>query len=354
MRDVGRARGVRGSPVQGRSDTAAYCSAAWLPAYFLLAYRRQGRTRARSVGAILLPFVLILTLAFGLFLWYDNTLGHGPDVAAFVDYARAYGAGFGSLPLDAAGAMWILLFPLALLVAAMLKQASIESNDLPPLVAAFALVWITSTYFFGRSHPNNVLNLSAISCMGVFIALRHGLQQAVFARIAIAPFLTILLLASFGGEAYPLRHLVDAPPTHISDVAAEFPRVDGSLAKLMKKADVRPGDPLVYVANRNESTAMPLWSLPKNAGRQVSENPPWIPAVPFDEIDLLPPTVRSKYFSRYIARARLSGWLVEANDTLPNDQWLREQLAGSYRVTRQYDNNSWRVTWYEYAGSSAS
>jgi hypothetical protein len=122
------------------------------------------------VTAFIFPVIMfILYNSFGFLQRYHLL----PDWRGYYEYATAYTGGFGAIPIDPAGNVWMpFLVFCSLLVAGLYTfKRGVKDPHLPAIVAALAGIWAVSSYFVSRSHPNNIINLTPVYCMAVAIAL---------------------------------------------------------------------------------------------------------------------------------------------------------------------------------------
>ena len=357
-------------------ESALYCSIIWLPAFAWLAHDRVWRLptskRWRQLGIwILLPLGAMLLSILGLELIYAIGTGRGPDFYAYFEYALAYQNGFGAYPLDPGGTVWVLLLIIGMLVAALVDAA--RSRRSGPFAAAFtaaAAVWITSSYFVGRAHPNNVMNLAPIFFAAIFVVFHiwrrsgpAGRPIVGLIRLVAAPILIVLVVASFANQT-ALGELV-GPGVHdgmtdVSALVANATDIDPALQSALNAAGVQPSDPIVYIPTGSvvsgplgtgyPGSVMPAWTPASNPSIAVRDSPAWLPLNPTTEILVLPLARRDLYIDRFVTQYHLSGWLVESADSGMDASWLTADLAKHYQVTRTFKSGVWTVSWYQYQG----
>src|SRR5262249_39452246 len=162
------------------SESATYCTAAWLPAFGVLLWRRArvhlgpaGRRVLWVLRWLCLPPILLSTAAAVVGIYYHTALGHGPDWGAFLEYALAFRSGFYALPIDPDGLVWLLLAALAafatLCVYALRRD--VGPGVLGLAVGVWGAFWASASYFVSRSHENNATNLSCTLGLGAALAL---------------------------------------------------------------------------------------------------------------------------------------------------------------------------------------
>jgi hypothetical protein len=345
------------------AESAAYCAATWLPAYAiaLWADSRSGaggwraKRRAHLVAAVLLPFAMLASAVGMVAVVYSVLLGHLPDWGAFVEYSMAFVSGFGQVPLDNNGpvlALLLILFLLSATVVVFLRQG-LTHPGLPPAIGAWGSLWAMTSYFVGRSHPNNATNLATISIASLSVSLyllgRHRVQGvwARYIRIAAVPVMTVLLVATFG-NADQIRLYVASFWSPRTNMESLLPAMDRALVSLLDEAGVRGSDPIVFVSG----FMPPAW--PPRASEERSITRSWSPTYPFTLLDPLPLERRRVYVSRFTEHLRLGGWLIESiplTAYASRQAWFVEEIRLTHRATAVFEGGGYRLTRFEYVGN---
>jgi small basic protein len=344
------------------AESAIYSTFVWLPGYFLAVVaecwgqpdkRRRYLTIARLAA---LPAVFLAAALAIVFVVYQVGLGHGPDLQAFYEYGLTYQAGFGSYPLDPGGPGWVLFVAyvatLVTLAWKVRKQPAVASVV---LVAAAALIYATSSYFVGRSHPNNVWNLAPEVCIALAVTLTLAGRDwrtdpiPILLRLASAPILIMLLTGTLGEQAAVVDY-VSRPQLPLGRIDAGLPPTDPSLQTLLD-AHVRAGDRMVYVCDRDYQVD-PLLSPHLYANtEQPNGASVWLPLVPFGAVKILTPTRRVAYLERFIARHPEGGWLIECIGA--ESEWVRQEIEAHFTPGPSYSNADYRVTLWRLVNGSA-
>lgn len=326
------------------SESAVYSSATWLPAYALLTWRQPIRARIRWLSV---PPLLALAAVAMVTVYYWLRLGHGPDWYMFVEASAAIQGGVMALPIDPRGAVAVLILVGWLVATA--AGAIVRSHDLPataPLCAAFGLLWATSSYFVGRSHDINVVNLLPGCCLAAAVALRERPGDAPVRVAAGALFAGVLLLALHEPSGwYPRGPLAQR---WALGVEAQRPVLRAGQLELMRRAGIEQGVPLVFYS-RN---VLEAW--PREQGRRAPDVP-WLPVVPFTELVPVNESRRTLYIDRFVNRTREGGWLIEDTSTPKFDgggPWFFAALARHFAPGRPVQVGSWRATRYSYVAGT--
>ncbi|HEX8143156.1 MAG TPA: hypothetical protein VF553_11215 [Pyrinomonadaceae bacterium] len=349
------------------AESAVYCSAIWLPSFALLAWRETAKmesagmslkTRLRATARrLLLPPALLLSVVLLITAFYFLRLGHGPDWYSFIEYAQAYRGGFATIPIDLNGGVWVLVivFCAFMTVAVYFMREDTESAALPLIIGAAGGLWATSSYFVSRSHPNNVHNLGAIFCGAMGLALylllsreRRDEWWAMLVKASLVPLLTIVLVSVFANKG-AVTELLFAQQASYVQIERLIPISDPGLDNLLNSAEIKPDAPLVYVGP-NEVLILSAWTFVQGDQREVlTTYKSWLP-VPVYSLGPLPEERRKVYMSRFASRIGAGGWLIEHKRPEPLFPWFSEYLKLHYTPGRTFENDAWRLTWYDYKG----
>ena len=347
-------------------ESAVYCSLTWLPAFALLVWRKATamgagetsfKTRLRaSARWLLLPLALLLAAVVLISAFYLLRLGHVPDLYSFVEYARVYSGGFMALPINVGGEVGVLIvvFCAFATTAAYFLREGLESAALPLILGAGGGFWATASYFVSRSHPNNLHNLSAIFCgvIGIVLYLlareRKNELWATLVRSSFVPVLTITLVAIFANKGALLDY-INAPQDSYTKIERLIPVSDPELDNLLNAAQVKPDDPMVYVG-QSDLLIFSGWTYAQDGRREVlTTYRSWLP-IPLYSFVPLNDQRRKVYLTRFAERTRLGGWLIEHKNEQPIFPWLSEYLQLHYTPGRTFENENWKLTWYDYKG----
>ncbi len=335
------------------AESAIYSTFVWLPGYFLMVVAERWsqpdiRRRILSIGLLSAVPALFLAAALAtVFVVYQVGLGHGPDLQSFYEFGLTYQGGFGAYPIDPGGPGWVLFLifvaTLVTLVWNARKQPAVASVV---LIATAALIYSTSSYFVGRSHPNNVWNLAPEVCIALAVTLalagRHLRADPVPAllRLVAAPVLIILLFGALGNRS-ALVDWVTRPQRDIAHIDTALPGTNPSLQALLD-AHVHPGDRIAFLAVDTDPVISPHLYTDTV---QPNGAPLWLPLVPFAEIDLLPPARKVTYLERFIARHPEGGWLIERTGSQQGD-WVIQVIEVHFTPGPTYSNANFQLTFW--------
>ena len=338
------------------AESAIYSMFVWLPGYFLMVVADRWaepniRRRLFAIAWLAIVPVLFLLLAVAIvFAVYQIGLGHRPDLLGYYEFGLVYQGGFGAYPTTAGGPGWVLFLafaaPLVALVWNARKQSAAASIV---LVATAALVYATSSYFVGRSHPNAVWNLAPEVCIAFAVTLRLANSKMRagplpdLLKMVVAPILIILLVGSLGSRA-ALQEWVTSPQQDIAHMETALPAIDPSLADLLR-AHVQPGDDVAYLGDGTDP-------LMFSSGPMPDGYPLWLPLDPWAAVNLLPPARRALYLERFIAQDPEGGWLIERTGSQPREQWVRQVIEAHFIAEQTYSSSTYRLTFWQPNGAS--
>ncbi len=343
------------------AESAIYSTFVWLPGYFLMVVAErwdQPDIRRRILNIAVLsaaPALLLAAVLAAVFIVYQVGFGHGPDLKSYYEFGLVYQGGFGSYPIDPGGPGWVLfLVYVATLVTLMWNARKQPAAASVVLVATAALVYATSSYFVGRSHPNAVWNLAPEACIALAVTMaladrvmRSGDPLPGVLRLVAAPILVIFVFGAMADRA-ALTDWVTRPQRDITNIDTALPGTDPNLLALLD-AYVHPGDRVAYLA-ADANPALSPHLFPDV--EQPNGAPLWLPLVPFTAINLLAPARRTTYLERFIAQHPGGGWLIERTGPQPDEEWVREVVRAHYTAGPTYSNAAFQLTFWQPAAGS--
>jgi hypothetical protein len=340
-------------------ESAAYSAATWLPAYTLIVWPRAATAETLPRRALLLVTWLLIPPALlagaigAIHAYYVRHIGHGPDWTAFVEYVLVFRH---SLPIDTDGPVWLLVLLLCALSMLALPHVrrGLTDPSVPLLCGAWGLAWATASYFVARGAEINARNLAPLFCTSIGVALslptrgRNGDGYDALARTSLVPALVVFLTLAFGNRAGLADYTSPLHSGYTSHPEDLLPRIDSSLAGLLDEAGIKRSDPIVFY----DTNLLPVWPVadgkPTNG---LEATHAWLPTHPFALMMHMPPDRAQLYLSRFMARDRAGGWLIEPKDVdireaLGGGQWFYHELERTHARTVSFDNARWRVTWF--------
>lgn len=339
-------------------ESAAYVTAVWLPAAALLAMPsldgapgRVARIRALLTGIgrslALTGFLFALALAF-IAVCYRFILGHAPIWSSYWEYAAAFSNGFGVLPIEPQGGVWVLVMLHTALLAAIVSLDLHRQRSAVALIwAAWGALWAVSTYFVSRSHINNIINLSPVLLMIVGVlghAVRAAAPQSLvrpWLWLCVPPYVGAMLWLvltnpaalqqQLGGYAVEPQaaHLLPGMPEEVTELVA-----------LCQQTQPGPYSIIDQASYHMEKSG----AFPDHTGwLPLGSNPLYAPL----------PLERRHYYLDALARGR-PGWLLFPLETDNREiAWIFEFVGTRYTARHTLDHDGWRA-WYLVPRSDAS
>jgi len=341
-------------------EAAVYCSAIWIPAYWIAVLqrfvrdKRADRTSSRAVWRLLSfvasPFVVLAALVVAVSTVYRVLLGHFPDWMGYFEYAVLYGGGFRALPVDPTGSVWflfVIFFAISTAAVVYLWRDPADPRA-SVLAGAWGGVWAISSYFVSRSHPANLLSIATFLVFAAAITLSMLEMEGweswhnLF-RVAVVPVFAVPIVLTIAHPAF-LKEILTQQLSYAS-FTEQIPLMEPSLNDLLVKAGAKPDDPIVRIGDGR--LILPAWRAAGPERTRVVSPYSWLPKQ-YEIIGTLPAARRQKYIDRMAAHLRLSGWLVHSKTGGIAD--FPQQIADISRThveTKRYENKDWIVSWYQ-------
>jgi hypothetical protein len=330
-------------------ESAFYVTFVWWP-YYLWLRCSNGSGPGATVRLSMVPraaCILLLNLLVVLFCFFAGYwLIYRTTPTAYGYFAYAIDPPT-PLPIDPEGAIWFFISVLALGLAALYSTLRLAGNtrEFRQIVLLVLLAYATFSYFLGRSHDNNLLNLLPFQLLVLLVAFRAPIAD--WARTAAAVLLASLIgwssvfgwgawqeaiwngrLFEFNAQAMRVSFSYDAPST------AEYIR------RLRALNEVDPAD-AARAANYIEgSFGEPLTILDLAMNLRVTDNGAVWSAVQGPENFVSVPSARRREFLLSTAKQLgRNGWLV-VDRKFPADEWLKD-FQCAYRMERTMDFGSY-------------
>jgi len=275
--------------------------------------------------------------------FYQMKLGFGPDWRMFAEYALSYGSGFGGIPVNVFGPVWIYLLLFFGIYSVVYFQPSHQiSKDkfLIIIAASLGVILSLATYLIGRAHGSNVTAVLPIICMILLVAIK--IQSAnTPPNLFLFTIATPILLLTFAGilsQPNTLSVFVNFR-TLTPMVESRLRLPDTNLSRLLVEAKISPGDYIVYYGF---NAAMPMYLNAKGTVEGYENT--WLPN-PFQLLEEPISTERrSAIINRAVDRKKESGYLVQANGQFEDrfNEWL-EVLSTSYSIQIVSQNQSYKL-----------
>lgn len=329
-------------------ESAFYVTFIWWPYYLWIRVLSSDRPVLRSgVRALLTLAGLALALVVGFVLVFRAVYGSSPTRYGYLAYLINPP---GPMPINWHGT--VLFFLAATLLALLASYSLLKRGDDPRLLRRGFVVqllsYATASYFLGRSHDNNVLNVLPFMVLILLYSVRaHGTKSL---RLATASLLAAVIgwLPAFGWAAWERSAqtpglLVFDSASLIGSLSWNDPATAAKIARRFEKAGMAVGSPsdagaaLSYIRSRYGEPATVLdftlnhvHASPHGAWSAIHgpANFPYVPAVQ-----------RRIFLARTAKTLNRAGWLV-VDRYFPADEWLAD-FATVYTTTQRVEFGSY-------------
>ncbi|MBI5279624.1 MAG: hypothetical protein HY854_24540 [Burkholderiales bacterium] len=317
-------------------ESAFYATCLWWPHYLLL-QQASASASMQTLWRSARVLVVLLAAWLAAFLVGTRLLAGGwPTVNGLLAYiANPPGA----LPASPAGAAWFFVAAMVPGVAAN-ARAFAQQGNAPQArrgLVLLLLAYATFSYFLGRSHDNNILNLLpflAVVLLYAWSNLRgfgRGASAGMFAGLLAwtltfnwAPWQAGLA----GGPWFDWNWHRQVLPS-IDPARNAFP---AATQRVIARAQALQRDPVTVLgpyANPSSPSATAVWSALHSPAN----------------ISVLDPAVRRDFLSRTAATLQRSGWLL-VQASLPPAMALVADFDAVYRRTRQFEMDGYLAIHY--------
>jgi hypothetical protein len=323
-------------------EAAFYATVVWWP---YLALRRAQTIGATSVAGVTIAALrgagvaiaatVVAFAALAAVFW--AAYHQWPSMAGFTAYIRNPP---GILPANPTGPVW-----LALAAAAVVAVAQLQADARGIRVGFVCLMGLlgAGSYYLGRSHDNNVLNLLPFVVLALTAALGIGLKDVAsgFAQITLAGL--VALLATFGFESWDVAahngQAWNIGPSHfINDIRLDTPEsyalVDQSLAKSPSGHSPAADAAAALEWLRTRGEGKPVWVSPSMFLPYGAPGAVWTAMSDVGAYALLPQDEVGVFIRNGAQHLNRPGWILV--DRAQSTPWPALFFA-AYSVTEQRD-----------------
>ena len=329
-------------------ESAFYVTFVWWP-YYLWLRSSQGSGPSATVRLSMLPsaagilllrlFVVLFCFIAGYWLIYRTT----PTAYGYFAYVINPP---GPLPIDPSGAILFFIAVLVVGLAALYSTLRLSGNtrEFRQIFLLVLLAYATFSYFLGRSHDNNLLNLLPFQLLVLLVAFRAPIAD--WARTGAAVLLASLIGWSsvFGWDAWQETigkgRLFEFNP---QAMLVSFSYDDPHTAEFIRRQAVNGGDPAdaARAANYIEGNfGEPLTILDFALNLRVTDNGAvWSAVQGPENFVSVPSARRQKFLASTAKRLGRTGWLV-VDRKFPADELLKD-FQSAYRTELTMDFGSY-------------
>jgi hypothetical protein len=323
-------------------EAAFYATIVWWP---YLALRRAQTIGATSVTEVAIEVLRGAGLAIAataaafaaLAALFWIAYHQWPSIAGFTTYVRNPP---GILPANPTGPIWLGLAAAAVVAVAQLRA---DARGIRVGLACLMGLLGAGSYYLGRSHDNNVLNLLPFVVLALTAAVAIGVKDVAsgFAQVALASL--VAFLATFGFESWDVaarsgRAWNIGPSRFINDIRLATPEssalLDESLANSPSKHAPAADAAAAQDWLRARGEGPPLWVSPSLLLPYGTPGPVWTAMNDVGAYALLPHDEVEGFIRNGAQHLNRPGWiLVDRSQPTP---WPALFLA-AYSVTEQRD-----------------
>jgi hypothetical protein len=323
-------------------EAAFYATVVWWPYLALRRAQAIGASSATGVAIAALRgagVALAATAAAfaALAVLFRIAYHEWPSIAGFTTYVRNPP---GILPANPTGPIWLALAAAALVAVAQLRA---DARGIRVGFACLMGLLAVGSYYLGRSHDNNVLNLLPFVVLALTAALAIGLKDVAsgFAQVALAGL--VAFLATFGFESWDVAarrgQAWNIGPSHfINGIRLATPESFALLDESLAHSPSAPAPAADAAAAqdwlRAEGEGSPLWVSPSLLLPYGAPGPAWTGMNDIGSYAQLPPDEVERFIRNGAQDLHRPGWiLVDRSQTSP---WPALFFA-AYSVTQQRD-----------------
>ena len=340
-----------------------YSSFVWWP-YSLWLAGTSGSRPVRSVIIVVVEIVCVAVVFLAAFVAvYFSIYGVMPDPDAYTAYVVNL---TGPMPIDPKGSIWFFGFTLTagLIAAALCIGNKNDKASFASIFVCLLALYATFSYYIGRSHDNNILNLMPFLVL-VLAAVRAYSRSATLSRSAnVALASSIALTSLFGWSArnqvYGSDYSGVAGINSMSYIRGDSPDLTGYAAIPWsdRRVAVRAPTNLLDAGDAGDAARAVFYAsvvrqeplIKVETGPNTAPIGPRAWAAIHDPIDFyfLPDAVVAKFIDRTMRRIKSAGWLIIAKRVDGGDETLRWKrlLAESYVATEDVDFESYHAIRY--------
>lgn len=309
--------------------------------YFVSARRQEGPTNAIAFARAALHLAAVLMAGVAIFAAvYHGVLGTWPLVSEYLVYLLHPP---GALPINPFGTVWFAILCLFWWwLAHGLSGHDLHRHPMSRMAWLVALLCLgVFSYYLGRSHDNNVLNL-----LPFFALLLQATRALTKSNARALNVLASTMLASllgwtvvFGGANYKRTHeqgqlLYFAPEELAKAFTRESPRSRFHLKELARHNQLAPGDVEKALTHIHATYREPVEIFDALMLVDSGEPfPPWSALHGPENFVFIPSKLRETYVRRIAHRFGQPGWVLHPKGDPIMVSYLKEYDAGYLRST---------------------
>lgn len=219
------------------------------------------KTSFRNTAAyyLALPPLFVIIGLVGLALIYRLNFDIIPDPQSFIEHGFGYASGFGYVPLNFSGPIYILLFffiSICAITSLFIKSNQAVTPILCPLLASAGCIWSISSYYFGRPVPQNItammpiITLCILTPVAVLTKYKKEMESCnlylTLHKLLIFPFIFIIIIALFNSS---FRLTLLNTKSLSQNIESNLPRADIRIIDLFNILKINTHTNFIYYSD---------------------------------------------------------------------------------------------------------
>jgi hypothetical protein len=298
-------------------------------------------TLAKIIRSFSIPvFFFLISLAV-ISAFYLIRSGHLPDWLSYYEYVLSFKEGFDGLIINAGGAIGvplIILFFIVCFISERWTEFRKYQNYIAVLAACLLSLYACLTYFIGRSHENNLLNLMPL--MVLIIAIISLLNNSIdisythsLLKYFSIPLYIVIIVLTLGNRVVFVNYLASLRGGYL-DIQNRNPPIDPELKDLMISAGISEKDSIAYMDN------IMLMNYQINNPSFTHYNH-WLPMNPMTVFNPLRENRIEIYMERFGDQFKTGGYFIKNK---PYGYPIEKFISHSYdSVGSVYENAEWKI-----------
>lgn len=288
-------------------ESAFYVSSIIFPYLIYILFFLNYSFLKRIIFFLSFPFFLLLT-SIVIFIYYNLSIGHFPDLYSFVEYTISFRQGFYAEEINFLGGLWIPILILSWIIIKISDSDNVKDKFL--IFSIWCGLWSVCSYGVGRSLDIVFFKQSYLYIFFLFLVIKLiGFKKTKI--YFFSPIFIILIVFTFTNSSF-FQHLHQT----ISNQDYSLKNTNHHVTKDYNEilTIINPGKiPVIYMEpGRHKYYNSKKEYKNQNTGQiQYLNNKIWLPIHPATIMDPLIHKRRIVYVERWIERHNIDkGWII--------------------------------------------
>jgi hypothetical protein len=301
-------------------EAGLHATAVWVP-YFVWTCNTKFTLIGIFKPSLLLFSILIAGLSFFTFI-YRLAFNDWPSPIEYIIYL-IYPPG--AMPVNPTGSLIFAIVTLILwLLAINFSTDKNISNETKKSSWLVSLLFIANfTYYLGRSHDNNILNLMPYLFLVLIatrkISIENGIVQSI-STILLSGLIGLMVLFGVGGYKFSVNKL-SSSKIYNSELINSFNFKDKKLEET------------IIILQNTHNEQVEYLSYPYFIASN-ERNQPWSAIHSAANYFYIPSIIREKYIGRVAKRLKKTGWILYEKDDINAEKFLKDYNKSYYQVSK--------------------